>query len=124
MALQKLPLLELIEHLDPLNPCLFALLVEFLLIYCIHAYRVNVKSMEAFGSEKVYHTLFLCISRRTIVDSKKLAASILQILYHHSSELIIGVNHLIVDEGRLRSLSKEIYGPVKYTLSIFRSHVD
>ena len=108
MALQKLPLLKLIKHLDPLNPCLFALLVKFLLIYCVHADGVNMESMEAFGSEKVYHTLFLCISRRTIVDSKKLAASILQILYHHSSELIVGVYHFVVDEGRLRSLSEEI----------------
>ena len=124
MALQKLPLLELIEHLNPLNPCLFALFVKFLLIYCVHADGVNMESMEAFGSEKVYHTLFLCISRRTIMYSKKLAASIFQILNHHSTELIIGVNHLIVDEGRLRSLSEEIYGPVKYTLRIFGSHID
>ena len=108
MALQKLPLLELIEHLNPLNPCLFALLVKFLLIYCVHADRVNMESMAAFGGEKVYHTLFLCISRRTIMNAKKLAASILQILYHHSSKLIVRVNHFIVDEGRLRILSEEI----------------
>ena len=64
--------------------------------------------MEAFGCEKVYHTLLLCIYRRAIVDSEKLAASVLQVLYHHSSKLIIGVNHFIIDEGCLRSLSKEI----------------
>ena len=71
-----------------------------------------MENISAFGCEKVYHTLFLCIDIRTVVDSEKLAASILKILYHHSPELIVGIYHLVIHESCLRCLSEEIEGPI------------
>ena len=124
MALQEIPLLELIEHLQALDSRLLTCLVKLLCVDTIHADRLEVDHVTLFAPHQVLHPLHLRFSRLAIVDAQKLAASVLEILDHHAAKLVIWVDHFVVDISHITLSAEVVHCPVEYALCVIAAHVD
>jgi len=58
------------------------------------------------------------------VDTKKLTTACLEVLDHHASELVIWVDHFVIDVDKISRGSKEVHRPAKNFTSVFGPHVD
>ena len=124
MALQEIPLLKLIEHLQALDARLLTSLVKLLRVDAIHADRLEMDHMTLLAPHQILHPLHLCLSCLAIVDTQQLAASVLKILDHHAAELVIWVDHFVVDISYITLSTKVVHCPVEYALRVIAAHVD
>ena len=124
MALQEIPLLKLIEHLQALDARLLTSLVELLRVDAIHADRLEMDHMTLLAPHQILHPLHLRLSCLAIVDTQQLAASVLKILDHHAAELVIWVDHFVVDISYITLSTKVVHCPVEYALRVIAAHVD
>lgn len=124
MALQEIPLLELIEHLQALNARLLTRLVKLLSVDAIHADRLEMNHVALLAPNQVLHPLHLRLSRLAVVDTQQLAASVLKILDHHAAELVIWVDHFVVDISYITLSAEVVHCPVEYALRVIAAHVD
>ena len=64
--------------------------------------------------KQVLHALFLRLQGRTSMNTEQLAASILQVLNHHPSELVVWLDHLVVYKGDFPLGTEVVHGPVEH----------
>ena len=76
------------------------------------------------AGHQVLHPLHLCFRCLAIVDTQKLAASILKIFDHHAAELVIWVYHFVVDVRYVTLSAEVVHCPVEHALRVIAAHVD
>lgn len=99
MTLEKLPLLELIKHLQSLDPRLLTLPVKLLSIDSAQAERLGMKQVLALARDESLVAGFLGLETWAVVDAQKLASSVFQVFDHHSTELVLRIYHFVIHVG-------------------------
>ena len=124
MALQEIPLLEFVEHLQPLDARLLTGLVQLRRVDAIHADRLEMHHVKPLALHNTLHPLHLRISRLAILDAKKLAASVLEIFDHHAAKLVIWMDHFVVYIHYIALSTEEVHRPADHVPSVLAPHVD